>query len=131
MWLEDFAKELKLQGQPITIKYDSQSVIYLLNNSACHYKTKYIHVRLLFVMEKIERGEVKVVKVSTDHDVVDMITKTLPSIKFFCYIHLINLRDDNVVDYGFCSNMEICSIGSSSSLNRGSLRIRHGRVCML
>ena len=79
LWLEGFTKELKIQGEVITVKCDSQSAIHLSKNSAYHERTKHIDVRLHFVRGVIEHGEVQVMKVSTDHHVVDMITKTLPS----------------------------------------------------
>ena len=56
LWLEGFAKELKLQGRSITVKCDSQSAIHLSKNSAYHERTKHIDVRLHFVRGVIERG---------------------------------------------------------------------------
>ena len=95
LWLEGFAKELKLQGQGITVKCDSQSAIHLSKNSAYHERTKHIDVRLHFVRGVIERGEVQVLKVSTDHNAADMITKTLPSCKFFHCMQLIKLHEES------------------------------------
>lgn len=83
LWLEGFAKELKLQGKSITVKCDSESEIHLSKNSAYHERTKHIDVRLHFIRGVIERGKVKVLKVSADHNAADMITKSLPSCKFF------------------------------------------------
>ena len=82
LWLEGFAKELKIQGEVITIKCDSQREIHLSKNSAYHERTKHIDVRLNFVRGVIEHGEVQVLKVSIDHNDADMITKTLTSCKF-------------------------------------------------
>src|SRR4051812_4162824 len=78
LWLEGFAKELKLQGEGITVKCDNQSAIHLSKNSTYLERTKHIDVRLHFVRGVIEHGEVQVPKVSTDHNVADMITKSLP-----------------------------------------------------
>src|SRR3954466_5186959 len=63
LWLEGFAKELKLQGRGITVKCDSQSAIHLSKYSTYHERTKHIDVRLHFVRGVIERGEVQVLKV--------------------------------------------------------------------
>ena len=95
LWLEGFAKELKLQGRSITVKCDSQSAIHLSKNSAYHERTKHIDVRLHFVRGVIERGEVQVLKVSTDHNAADMITKTLSSCKFFHCMQLIKLHQES------------------------------------
>lgn len=83
LWLEGIVKEPELQGQAVTVKYDSQSVIHMLKNSAYHERRKNIDVRLHFAREKIESGEVKVVKVSIDHNDAYMITKSFPSSKVF------------------------------------------------
>lgn len=94
LWLEDFAKKLKLQNQVIIVHCDSQSVIHLSKNSYYNERTKYIDVKLHFVREIIERGEVKVMKVSSDHNVVDMIIKVLSNFKYFHCLRLINQHDD-------------------------------------
>src|ERR1051325_6837590 len=82
LWFEGFAKELKIRGEVITIKRDSQSAIHLSKNSSFHEQTKHIDVRLHFVRGIIERGEVQVLKVSKNHNVAYIITKTFPSCKF-------------------------------------------------
>lgn len=58
LWLKGFAKKLKLQGQTITFKCDSQSAIHLSKNLAYHERTKFIDLRVHFVREIIEHGEV-------------------------------------------------------------------------
>lgn len=63
-------------------------------NSTYHERTKYIDVRLHFVKEKIEKGEVTMMKVLIDHNVAYMITKSLTSYKFFHCMQLIKLHDD-------------------------------------
>lgn len=90
LWFEGFAKELKLQGQVIDVKCDTQCSIHLLKNSTYHERTKHINVStvkcdsqsaMYFSREKIEKGEVKVLKVSTEDNDANMITKSLPSSK--------------------------------------------------
>ena len=59
LWLEGFAMELKIQGEVITIKCDSQSAIHLSKNSSYHERTKHIDVRLHFIRGVIEREKSK------------------------------------------------------------------------
>src|SRR4051812_15054759 len=94
LWLEGFAKQLKLQGRGITVKCDSQSAIHLSKNSAYHERTKHIDVMLHFV-RVIERGKVQVLKVSTEDNAADMITKTLSSCKFFNCMQLLKLHEES------------------------------------
>ena len=95
LWLEGFAKELKIQGEVIIVKCDSQSAIHLSKNSSYYEWTKHVDVWLHFVRGVIERGEVQVLKVSTYHNVADMITKTLSSCKFFHCMQLIKLYEES------------------------------------
>lgn len=64
-------------------------------NSVYHEQIKHIDVRLCFIREIIEHGEVQMLKVSTDDNDADMITKTLPSCMFFHCMQLMGLHDDN------------------------------------
>ena len=64
-------------------------------NSTYHERIKHINVRLHFVREIINNGEVHVMKVSNDDNVGDMITKILSSCKFSHCMQLIGLNDDN------------------------------------
>src|SRR4051812_1735784 len=95
LWPEGFAKELKLQGLGITVKCDSQSSIHLSKNSPYLKRTKHIDARLHFIRGVIERGEVQVLRVSTDHNAADMITKTLSSCKFFHCMQLIKMHEES------------------------------------
>lgn len=94
LWLEGVSKKTKLQIQAIIVKCDSQNATHMSNNSSNHERTKHIDVRMNFFREKIERGEVKVM-VSTNLNATDMITKSLPSCKFFHCMQLIKLHDDS------------------------------------
>ena len=47
-----------------------------------HERTKYIDVRLRFVRDIISQGVIKVVKISTLVNPVDMLTKCIPVSKF-------------------------------------------------
>ena len=86
---------MKLQGRVITLKCDSQSAIHMSKNSAYDERTKYIDMRLHFVREIIECGEVQVLKVLTEDNATDMITKTLTICMFFHCIQLIKLHEES------------------------------------
>jgi len=94
LWLEGIAKELKIQNEVITVQCDSQSAIDLSKNFVHHKRTKHIDIKLHFVKEVIGQGSVIVKKISTDHNPSDMITKVLPSNKFFHCLDLIQLKGD-------------------------------------
>ena len=58
-----------------------------------HERTKYIDVKLHFIRDVIESEKVKVEKVSTEENPVDMFTKSLSSVKFKHCLDLINFED--------------------------------------
>jgi len=80
------------EDHAITVQSDNQSVIHLSKNQVYHERTKHVDVKLHFVRETIVEGVVLVKKVSTEHNLSDMITKVLPSSKFFYCLDLINLK---------------------------------------
>jgi len=92
LWLRGIARELKLQDHAITVHCDNQSAIHLSKNQVYHERTKHVDVKLHFVRETIAEGAMLVKKVSTEHNPYDMITKVLPSSKFFYCLDLINLK---------------------------------------
>ncbi|KAH9765484.1 hypothetical protein KPL70_001889 [Citrus sinensis] len=85
IWLKGIVTDLGYEQRQITVHYDSQSAICLNKNQIHHEKTKHIDIKLHFVRLEVSKGVVKLVKIHTDDNVVDMLTKALPGAKFeFC-----------------------------------------------
>ena len=70
---------------------DSQSAIHLAKNQVYHARTKHIDVRYHFVWEIIEEGGVLVLKIKTDDNPANMLTKVMTTIKFNHCLDLINI----------------------------------------
>ena len=73
----------------ITVHCDSQSAFDLSKNFVHHERTKHIDIKLHFV-----RGSIIVKNISTYYNPSNMITKPLPSNKFFHCLDLIQQKDD-------------------------------------
>jgi hypothetical protein len=56
---------------------DNNGSLAISNNPAAHQKTKHIQVRYHFIRQKIEDKEIKTVKVSTELQLADIMTKAL------------------------------------------------------
>ena len=54
---------------------DSQSAIHLAKNSAFHSKNKHIQLRYHFIQSTLEDGQLKLEKIHTSQNPVDMLTK--------------------------------------------------------
>lgn len=69
-----FGRELR----PTTIYCDNQSCIKLSENPVFHDRSKHIEIRYHFIRYWVQRGAVRLAYVSTDDQVADMLTKSLP-----------------------------------------------------
>ncbi|KAH9762165.1 hypothetical protein KPL70_000710 [Citrus sinensis] len=96
MWLRGLLNELWLKQKTVKIFCDNQSAIQLIKNQVYHERTKHIDVKLHFIRDEVAKGSVAVIKIPTDINPADMLTKVLPTAKF-----------------NFC--VDLISVGSSSS----------------
>ena len=60
----------------------SQSAIHLTKDPMHHERTKHIDVHYHFVRDIVTQGEIIVHQISTEENLADMLTKTLPAAKF-------------------------------------------------
>ena len=89
-WLRGLIEELGLAQSSVTLFCDSQSAIHLASHQAYHETTKHIDVRFHFIREMIEDKEIQVMKIGTEDSPTDMLTKSLPRVKFKHCLDLIN-----------------------------------------
>jgi energy-converting hydrogenase A subunit M len=61
---------------------DNQSYIKMTENHVFHDKSKHIEIRYHYIRDIVHRGALKLQYISTDEQVVDMLTKSLSRIKF-------------------------------------------------
>ena len=77
---------------------DNQSAIHLTKNQQYHDRTKHIYVKLHFVQDIIEKRVVKILKVKSEENATDFLTKALPKSKFEQCLNLLNVVDLNKVE---------------------------------
>ena len=82
LWLKGLLGELGFQQDSVEVLCDSQSAIHLSKNQVFHERTKHIDVRLHFIREVLSGGKVQVKKVITEENAADMLTKSMPALKF-------------------------------------------------
>ena len=61
---------------------DNKSCIKMMENLAFHDESKHIEIGYLFIRDMLQRGAIKLQYVSTDEQVVDVLTKPLSRVKF-------------------------------------------------
>ncbi|KAH9679108.1 reverse transcriptase Ty1/copia-type domain-containing protein [Citrus sinensis] len=82
IWLKGMVTELGAEQDSVEVYCDSQSAIHLSKNQTHHEKTKHIDVKLHFVRLEVSRGAVKLLKINTEENPADMLTKAVHSAKF-------------------------------------------------
>ncbi|KAH9762947.1 hypothetical protein KPL70_001004 [Citrus sinensis] len=90
-WLSGLVSEFGLKQESVCIGYDSSSAIQLSKNPKYHERTKHIDVRLHFVKDEIANGIVNVIKVPTQTNPADILTKAVPAIKFRNSLNLVGV----------------------------------------
>jgi hypothetical protein len=61
---------------------DNQSCIKLSENPVFHDRSKHIEIRYHFIQDYVQRGAIELQYISTDEQVVDILTKALGKGKF-------------------------------------------------
>ncbi|KAL7154984.1 hypothetical protein ABFS83_03G042100 [Erythranthe nasuta] len=82
LWLRGFFEEMSGKVKEITLHCNSQSALFLMRNPMFHERTKHIEIKLHFIRQVIEAGKVKDVKVASEENPADSLTKPLPFNKF-------------------------------------------------
>jgi hypothetical protein len=85
LWFKGIYSELCGIKSCITIYCDSQSAIHLTKDQMITEKSKHIDIRYHFIRDIIEKGLVKVCKISTDNNPADMMTKHVSVAKSWYY----------------------------------------------
>lgn len=88
IWLKGMVFELGANQEVVVVYCDSQSAIHLSKNQIHHERTKHIDVKLHFVRLEVSRGGVKLLKIHTEKNPADMLTKDVPSAKSNFFFNL-------------------------------------------
>ena len=92
IWQKGMITGLGAKQESVTVYSDSQSAIHLSKNQSHHEKTKHIDVKLHFVRLEVSRGAVKLLKIHTEENPADMLTKVVPTAKFIICMNLAGIR---------------------------------------
>jgi predicted peroxiredoxin len=83
VWLKKILFDLHLQqNHKIEVFIDNQAAIAISKDPVCHGKTKHFNIKLYFLREMQQNGEVTLVYCKSEEQLADLFTKALPVSKF-------------------------------------------------
>ena len=82
VWLRNLLDELGfLPKQPIELRIDNTSAIRVSKNPEHHGRMKHLDIRHFWLRDAVQDGKLDPVYISTDDQVADLLTKSLPVAK--------------------------------------------------
>ncbi|GJU50369.1 putative ribonuclease H-like domain-containing protein [Tanacetum coccineum] len=75
LWIQNQMLDYGFNFMNTKIHIDNESTICIMKNPMFHSKTKHIETRHHFIRDYYEKKLIQVIKIHTDHNVVDLLTK--------------------------------------------------------
>ncbi|GKC19616.1 putative ribonuclease H-like domain-containing protein [Tanacetum coccineum] len=75
LWFQNQMLDYGLNFMNTKIYIDNESIIYIVKNLVFHSKTKHIEIRHHFIIDSYEKKLIQVIKIHTDQNVADLLTK--------------------------------------------------------
>nr|GEX88795.1 hypothetical protein [Tanacetum cinerariifolium] len=91
IWLRGLLEELDVELNTVAVNCDNQGAIHLSRNHVFYERTEHINVRYHFTREVLKAKTIKVLKVGTEHNVADALTKMVPRRKLQHCLELLSV----------------------------------------
>ncbi|GJU57092.1 putative ribonuclease H-like domain-containing protein [Tanacetum coccineum] len=75
LWIQNQMLDYGFNFMNTKIHIDNESTICIVKNPVFHSKTKHIEIRHHFIRDSYEKRLIQVIKIHTDHNVADLLTK--------------------------------------------------------
>ncbi|GKB31295.1 putative reverse transcriptase domain-containing protein [Tanacetum coccineum] len=82
LWIQNQMLDYGFNFMNAKIHIDNESTICIVKNPVSHAKTKHIEIRHHFIRYSYEKRLIQVIKIHTDHNVVDLLTKAFDISRF-------------------------------------------------
>ncbi|GKA29717.1 hypothetical protein Tco_0715962 [Tanacetum coccineum] len=82
LWLQNQLLYYGYNFMKTKIHVDNESAICVVKNHVYHSKTKHIEIRHHFIRDSYKKKLIEMVKIHTDYNVADLLTKTFDVTKF-------------------------------------------------
>ena len=95
IWVQNLYQELGYELSGIDLCSDNQGAIFLASNPAQEHRSKHIDIRYHYICEQVENKRVRLFYVSTNEQIVDLMTKNLPYDKLKFFRNALGISDNN------------------------------------
>ena len=93
-WIVKILKDLNVENViPVSLCCDNSSAIQIAANPVMHEKTKHFDLDVHLIREKVASGLIKTVKVDSENQIADILTKGLGSFQHNKLLYLLNMRN--------------------------------------
>ncbi|GKB92867.1 putative ribonuclease H-like domain-containing protein [Tanacetum coccineum] len=82
LWIQNQLLDYGYNFMNTKIFIDNESIICIVKNPVFHSKTKHIEIRHHFIRDSYEKRLIQVIKIHTDHNVADLLTKAFDVSRF-------------------------------------------------
>ncbi|GKF39628.1 hypothetical protein Tco_0119689, partial [Tanacetum coccineum] len=82
LWIQNQLLDYGFNFMNTKIFIDNQSTIYIVKNPVFHQRTKHIEIRHHFIRDANEKNLIQVLKIHTDDNVADLLTKAFDGPRF-------------------------------------------------
>ncbi|GJV83283.1 putative ribonuclease H-like domain-containing protein [Tanacetum coccineum] len=82
LWIQNQLLDYGYNFMNTKIYIDNESIICIVKNPVFHSKTKHIETRHHFIRDSYEKRLIQVIKIHTDHNIADLLTKAFDSSPF-------------------------------------------------
>ncbi|GKD29685.1 putative ribonuclease H-like domain-containing protein [Tanacetum coccineum] len=95
LWIQNQMLDYGFNFMNTKIHIDNKSTICIVKNLVIHSKTKHIEIRNHFIRDSYEKRLIQVIKIHTDHNVADLLTKAFD-------VSRVSIRDEFGNKTGSC-----------------------------
>ncbi|GJS31731.1 putative ribonuclease H-like domain-containing protein [Tanacetum coccineum] len=97
LWIQNQMLDYGFNFMNTKIHIDNESTICIVKNLVFHSKTKHIEIRHHFIRDSYEKRLIQVIKIHTDHNVVDLLTKAFDVSRIWCCWEKVSTAEPKLV----------------------------------
>ncbi|GJX08705.1 putative ribonuclease H-like domain-containing protein [Tanacetum coccineum] len=99
LWIQNQLMDYGFNFMNTKIHIDNESTISVIKNHVAHLRTKHIEIRFHFIRDCYEKRLIEVIKIYTDFNVADLLTKGFDVIRFNLLVTTAKSRTLNNTSY--------------------------------